>query len=176
MQRLDVLVNPPFGRLAPLAQLALRLALAVPFFRSGLTKWDGFGRLSDSAVWLFAEEFRLHVFGAQFPYPAPALMAWASGLAEITLPVLLVLGLGTRWAALGLLGMTAVIQLTVRTRLPPALGLDGARAGRLGSRPAVAGSPAAETTGARCRAPVDFLKRKWRAARTALRPGRLRSA
>lgn len=130
MQRLDVLVNPPFGRLAPLAQLALRLALAVPFFRSGLTKWDGFGRLSDSAVWLFAEEFRLHVFGAQFPYPAPALMAWASGLAEITLPVLLVLGLGTRWAALGLLGMTAVIQLTVgrpttcpgprwRSRWPP---------------------------------------------------------
>ena len=34
-------------------------------------------------------------------------------LAELVLPVLLVLGLFTRYAALGLLVMTAVIQLTV---------------------------------------------------------------
>lgn len=100
-------------RLTPLALLALRLALSVPFFRSGLTKWEGFGRLSDSAEYLFREEFRLHVFGQLVPYPAPLAMAWASACAEITLPVLLVLGLGTRWAALGVLGMTAVIQLTV---------------------------------------------------------------
>jgi putative oxidoreductase len=40
-------------------------------------------------------------------------MATLSGIAEIVLPVLLVLGLGTRFAALGLLVMTAVIQLTV---------------------------------------------------------------
>ena len=36
-----------------------------------------------------------------------------AGIAEIVLPILLVLGLGTRFAALGLLAMTAVIQLTV---------------------------------------------------------------
>jgi putative oxidoreductase len=100
-------------RLAPLAQLALRFALAVPFFRSGLTKWERFGKLSDSAQYLFHEEFRLHVFGSEIPYPAPALMAYASGIAEILLPVLLVLGLGTRLAALALLGMTAIIQLTI---------------------------------------------------------------
>ena len=102
----------PFIRLAPLAQLALRVALAVPFYRSGLTKWDSFGKLSDSAVYLFREEFRLHIFGSEIAYPAPALVAHLSGIAEITLPVLLVLGLGTRWAALGLLGMTCIIQLT----------------------------------------------------------------
>jgi putative oxidoreductase len=100
-------------RIAPLAQLALRFALAVPFFRSGLTKWDGFGHLSDSALYLFREEFRLHVFGSEVPYPAPVLMAHASGIAEILLPVLLVLGLGTRVAALALLVMTAIIQITI---------------------------------------------------------------
>jgi putative oxidoreductase len=100
-------------RLAPIAQLALRLALAVPFFRSGLTKWEGFGQLSDSALYLFREEFRLHLFGAEVPYPAPVLMAHASGIAEIVLPIFLVLGLGTRVAAAGLLLMTCIIQLTI---------------------------------------------------------------
>jgi putative oxidoreductase len=40
-------------------------------------------------------------------------MAWLSGVAEIVLPVLLVLGLATRFAGLGLLAMTAIIQLTI---------------------------------------------------------------
>jgi putative oxidoreductase len=108
--RLWLKAKPP---LENLAQLALRVALAAPFFRSGLTKWDGFFMLSDSADALFAEEFKLHVFGREFPYPAPHELAFASGTMEILLPVLLVLGLGTRFAALGLLGMTAIIQLTV---------------------------------------------------------------
>ncbi len=95
------------------ARIALRVALAVPFYRSGLTKWDGFLQLSDSAVFLFEEEFKLHVFGAAIDYPAPAAMAFLSGCAEILLPILLVLGLGTRFAAFGLLVMTGVIQLTI---------------------------------------------------------------
>ena len=107
------LLNSSAPRLAPIAQLALRLALAVPFFRSGLTKWESFGHLSDSALYLFREEFRLHLFGAEVPYPAPVLMAHASGIAEIALPVLLVLGLGTRVAAAGLLLMTCIIQITI---------------------------------------------------------------
>ncbi len=100
-------------RIADLAQTALRLALAVPFFKSGLTKWDGFLQLSDGAEALFSDEFKLHLFGMEYPYPAPHVMAFASGCMEILLPILLVLGLGTRLAALGLLGMTAIIQLTV---------------------------------------------------------------
>lgn len=93
--------------------LALRLALAVPFFKSGLTKWDGFLQLSGGAVYLFTEEFKLHVFGAEIPYPFPLTMAALSGIGEIVLPILLVLGLCTRFAALGILAMTALIQLTV---------------------------------------------------------------
>jgi putative oxidoreductase len=40
-------------------------------------------------------------------------MAFAAGSAEILLPILLVLGLATRLAALGLLLMTLIVQLTV---------------------------------------------------------------
>ena len=95
------------------ALLALRVALAVPFFFSGLTKWDGFGRLSAGAIYLFTEEFRLHLFGSEIAYPLPKLMAALAGTGEIVLPILIVLGLATRWAALGLFGMTAIVQLTV---------------------------------------------------------------
>jgi putative oxidoreductase len=94
------------------ALLALRIALAVPFWRSGLTKWDGFLRLSDGARTLFTDEFRLHIFGHEIPYPMPGVVAHLSGIAEICLPILLVLGLGTRYAAAGILVMTGIIQLT----------------------------------------------------------------
>lgn len=93
--------------------LALRVALAVPFYRSGMTKWDGFLQLSGGAEFLFTSEFRLHLFGQQYPYPFPYLAAHGAGVAEIVLPILLVLGLFTRFAALGLLAMTAAIQITV---------------------------------------------------------------
>ena len=42
----------------------------------------------------------------------PDLVAAMASTAEIVLPILLAFGLLTRWAALGLLGMTAIIQLT----------------------------------------------------------------
>jgi putative oxidoreductase len=126
--------------------LLLRIALAVPFWRSGLTKWDGFLQLSGGAEFLFAQEFRLHIFGQQYPYPFPIAAAYGAGIAEIVLPILLVAGLFTRFAALALLIMTAIIQITVpegwaNFHLPWAamalalvvfgggrLGLDGSRA------------------------------------------------
>jgi putative oxidoreductase len=40
-------------------------------------------------------------------------MAFLSGCGEIAFPVLLVLGLGTRFAATGLLFMTLIVELTV---------------------------------------------------------------
>ena len=91
----------------------LRIALAVPFFRSGLTRWDGFLSLSPSAAYLFEEEFKLHLFGGAYGFPAPLVVAHLVGSAEIVLPILLVLGLATRFTALGLLIMTGVIQLVV---------------------------------------------------------------
>lgn len=98
---------------ASLAQLALRFGLAVPFWRSGMSKWDGFLQLKDTAIFLFESEFKLHLPGGPYDYPAPAVMAFVVACAEILLPTLLVLGLATRLAALGLLAMTIVIQLTV---------------------------------------------------------------
>jgi putative oxidoreductase len=102
-------VEPP---LRSLAALLLRIALAVPFFRSGLTKWDGFLALSPSTAFLFEHEFKLHLFGGEFAMPFPVSMAWASAIGEIVLPVLLVVGLATRFAAAGILAMAAIIHLT----------------------------------------------------------------
>jgi len=98
---------------ASLAQLALRFGLAVPFWRSGMSKWDGFLQLNDVAVLLFTSEFKLHLPGGPYDFPAPGMVAFVVACAEVLLPTLLVLGLATRLAALGLLMMTIVIQLTV---------------------------------------------------------------
>ena len=103
LSRVALAVAPPL----------LRLALAVPFFKSGLTKWDGFLSLSPAAVFLFEDEFKLHIFGQDYGFPLPTAVAFFDGVAEIVLPVLLVIGLATRFSALGLLIMTGVIQLVV---------------------------------------------------------------
>lgn len=114
---LAALIARTEGLLASVPQslplLALRFALAIPFFKSGLTKWDGFLTLSQGARYLFEQEFKLHIFGSEIAYPFPLAMATAAGIGELILPVLLVLGLATRFAALGLLLMTAIIQLTI---------------------------------------------------------------
>jgi putative oxidoreductase len=91
----------------------LRIALALPFFKSGLTKWNGFLSLSPAASFLFEDEFKLHIFGRAYDFPFPAVFAYFDGIAEIVLPVLLILGFATRFSALALLVMTGVIQLVV---------------------------------------------------------------
>jgi putative oxidoreductase len=89
----------------------LRVALAVPFLKSGLTRWDMPFHLSPSTLYLFEEEFQLHIFGKAYPFPAPDAAALLTAVAEMTLPTLLLLGLATRWTALSLLIMTGVIEL-----------------------------------------------------------------
>ena len=96
-----------------LVQLVMRVALAVPFWKSGILKWTGFLQLSDTAVTLFTDEFMLHLPGGPYPFPAPTVFAFLSGSGEIMFPILLVLGLATRFAALGLLFMTIIVELTV---------------------------------------------------------------
>lgn len=89
-----------------LLALCARFALAGIFFLSGRTKVEGFLTVSDSAYLLFREEYKV-------PLLPPEVAAHMATYAEHLLPVLLFLGLFTRLSALGLLGMTAVIQVFV---------------------------------------------------------------
>ena len=91
----------------------LRIALALPFIRSGLTRWDGFLNLSIGSQYLFEQQFKLHLLGSIYDIPAPDQVAFLTGILELALPALLLLGLAARFAALGLLLMTGVIQLVV---------------------------------------------------------------
>ncbi len=96
------------ARLLPHDALALaaRLSVAAIFFQSGRTKVEGLLQVTPGAIELFRSEYRL-------PVLSPELAAHLAAYAEHLLPLLLVLGLGTRVAALGLLGMTLVIQVFV---------------------------------------------------------------
>ncbi|MGB4101690.1 MAG: DoxX family protein [Alphaproteobacteria bacterium] len=88
-------------RLRDVALLVPRVFMAKVFFLSGLTKFNDWS----NTLFLFAEEYKVPII----PFGVAAVMATA---AELLCPVLLVLGLGTRAAALALLGMTGVIQFT----------------------------------------------------------------
>ena len=81
-------------------RLFARVAIAPTFFISGQLKVTGF-TVTDSTVFLFEHEFGL---------PMPVVAAHLAALAENVLPVLLVVGLATRFSALALFVMTIVIQ------------------------------------------------------------------
>jgi putative oxidoreductase len=95
-------------RLLPLDLLTLiiRVAIASVFFLSGRTKVEGLLTLTDGTYFLFAEEYRV-------PLIPSDLAAHLATYAEHLFPVLIVLGFMTRISALGLLGMTLVIQIFV---------------------------------------------------------------
>jgi putative oxidoreductase len=85
--------------------LITRVSIAAVFWRSGQTKLEGW-RLSESAILLFKEEYKLPVID-------PTLAAYLATIAEHVFPILLVLGLATRFSALALLIMTLVIEIFV---------------------------------------------------------------
>jgi putative oxidoreductase len=91
----------------PYALIALiaRVAPAAVFWQSGQTKLEGW-HVSDNAIYLFREEYRL-------PLIDPVIAAHLAAFTEHFFPILLVLGLATRFAALALLGMTLVIEIFV---------------------------------------------------------------
>lgn len=118
--RLLAAVNALLQRIPhSLIAFVARFSIAAVFWTSGQTKVEGFvfnlvsgefslgwPRLSESALYLFENEYKL-------PLLSPAIAAPMAALAEHALPVLLLIGLATRLSALGLLGMTAVIQIFV---------------------------------------------------------------
>ena len=83
-----------------------RLGVAAVFWRSGRTKVEGVLHVTDGAVTLFRDEYRL-------PLVDPALAAHLAAYAEHLFPLLLAVGLLTRGAALALLGMTLMIEVFV---------------------------------------------------------------
>lgn len=109
--RLPALVGRVAGWLdrtgGPLLDLTIRLTMAPIFFRSGLQK------LSDwpATLFLFENEY-------QVPVLPPGAAATLAAATELSMPALLVIGLGTRLAALPLLAMALVIQFAVAARNP----------------------------------------------------------
>ena len=114
------MINITLARLPnTVVALLARFSIAAVFWKSGQTKVEGFAvdmvsgtftwdlpRLSDNAVFLFKEEYKLPLISPE----------WAAGLAalgEHLFPLLLLAGLATRLSAMALLGMTLVIQLLV---------------------------------------------------------------
>jgi putative oxidoreductase len=89
-----------------LVALLARFAVASVFWRSGQTKVEGFFHIKDNTFYLFREEYKV-------PLLPPDVAAYLSTTAEHVFPVLLMIGLASRLSALGLLCMTAVIQLFV---------------------------------------------------------------
>lgn len=82
--------------------LLMRVGIGSVFFSAGLLKY----RSWELTLLLFRDEYRVPVFD-------PTLMARLATFNELTFSTLLVLGLGTRIAALPFLGMIAVIQTFV---------------------------------------------------------------
>ncbi|HEX5739844.1 MAG TPA: DoxX family protein [Hydrogenophaga sp.] len=96
--------------LRPLAALVARGYLAQVFFLSGLTKirdWE-------ITLLLFTEEY-------QVPLLSPQVAAVMGTAGELVLPVLLLLGLAGRFAALGLSVVNVVAVLSLNEIAPAAL-------------------------------------------------------
>ena len=85
----DIIRWVDFG--SPVVDLAIRLYVGKVFFMSGLTKIASWG----TTLMLFENEYAV-------PLLPPAVAAWVGTAAELSLPVLLVLGLATRPAVLAL--------------------------------------------------------------------------
>lgn len=115
----------PLSFIAALA----RFSIAAVFWKSGQTKVEGFAidlingqfqlgwpQLSSTAVYLFNEEYRL-------PLITPELAAALATFAEHFFPILILLGLATRFSALALLVMTMVIQIFVYPSAYPTHGV-----------------------------------------------------
>ena len=94
----DVLNRLPLS----FAQLLMRIGVGSVFFSAGLLKYHSW----DMTVMLFRDEYKV-------PLLSPDLAARMATAQELTLPILLFVGLGTRIATLPLLGMIGVIQVFV---------------------------------------------------------------
>lgn len=94
----------------PVVDLIVRLWVANVFFKSGLTKISSW----DSTLSLFENEY-------QVPLLSPELAAYLGTAAELGLPILLALGLGTRFAALALFVFNVIAVISYPDLSPAGL-------------------------------------------------------
>jgi putative oxidoreductase len=85
--------------------LIIRVGIADIFWRSGQTKVSGW-HVTQTTIQLFRDEY-------QVPLLSPEIAANLAALQEHLFSVLLVIGLASRLSALGLVCMTAVIEIFV---------------------------------------------------------------
>lgn len=88
-----------------LIALYLRYTLGLIFWLSGQSKVEGL-TIKEGTFWLFENEYNL-------PIIPPDIAAVLATLGEHVFSVMVLLGLGARLGAFGILGMTAVIQIFV---------------------------------------------------------------
>lgn len=105
-----VALGTHLDHLQPLAALLARLYVAQVFFLAGLTKLRDW----ETTLFLFTDEYKV-------PLLPPAVAAVMGTGGELVLPVLLVLGLGGRFAALGLSVMNVVAVVSLSEIAPAAL-------------------------------------------------------
>jgi putative oxidoreductase len=87
-----------------LIAIVARIGIATTFLRSGLLKVDGWS--NGNTLALFTDEYKL-------PLIPPEIAAAMATAAELSMPVLILAGFFTRFAALALLVMTLVIEIFV---------------------------------------------------------------
>ena len=87
-----------------LIAIVARIGIATTFLRSGLLKLNGWSEGNTLA--LFTDEYKL-------PLIPPEIAAYMATAAELSMPVFILAGFFTRFAALALLIMTLVIEIFV---------------------------------------------------------------
>ena len=85
--------------------LLARLLIALIFWKSAMTKIEGLS-IKDSTFMLFQFEYNL-------PLIPPTTAAYMATFCELVFPVLLILGLASRFSASALLAMTLIIEIFV---------------------------------------------------------------
>jgi len=87
-----------------LIAIVARIGIATTFLRSGLLKVDGWS--NGNTLALFTDEYKL-------PLIPPEIAAAMATAAELSMPLFIIAGFFTRFAALALLIMTLVIEIFV---------------------------------------------------------------
>lgn len=119
----DSLQGSAYAVVPTLARLVFASVLFLFFWRSALTKFDGIFSLSAGAyVQIFPKTMEAVGYDPSQLGVIYRLIAFAGSYSELILPILLVVGLFTRLAALGMIGFVIVLSIVDVTAYEAATG------------------------------------------------------